>query len=193
MRRILALSTILLCLTGSWAGAQEAPKGVTLRSSPRTPATDMMPLPQLKVSGQIYVGEMAPDFALSTSAGREISLSQFRGDWVLLTFVPDRKDFSAVVEAQQDLAHIGVTMVGVCKDNPQSLRSYAQRENVSYELLADATGEISALYGLYDPAAAASRSGFVVVDRNGKVRLALMGTIPPRQVVELVRYTMTGF
>ena len=39
----------------------------------------------------------------------------------------------------------------------------------------------------------ASRSGFLVVDRNGKVRLALMGTIPPRQLVELVRYTMTGF
>ena len=193
MRRMLMLSAVTLCLGTSWASAQEPPKGgAPPRSSQNAPATELS-LPQLKMSGQIYVGELAPDFALTSSAGREVTLSRLRGEWVLLHFVPDRRDFAALQEAQPELADMGVTLVGVCKDNPQSLRSYVQREGVSYELLADATGEISAVYGLYDAAASASRSGFLVVDRNGKVRLALMGTIPPRQLVELVRYTMSGF
>lgn len=192
MRRILMLSSIVLCLGSPWAMAQETPKRGTPRSSRPVPATELS-LPQLKVTGRVFVGDPAPDFSLTSSAGREVSLSRFRGDWVLLHFVPDRRDFNALGEAQADLASIGVTMLGVCRENPQSLRSHAQRDSIPFELLADATGEISAIYGLYDPAATASRSGFVVVDRNGKVRLALMGTIPPRQLVELVRYTMTGF
>ena len=192
MRRILMLSSIVLCLGSPWAMAQETPKRGTPRSSRPAAATEMS-LPQLKVTGRVFVGDLAPDFSLTSSAGREVTLSRFRGDWVLLHFVPDRRDFNALGEAQADLVRIGVTMLGVCRDNPQSLRAHAQRDSIPFELLADATGEISAIYGLYDPAATASRSGFVVVDRNGKVRLALMGTIPPRQLVELVRYTMTGF
>jgi len=189
---MLMLSAVILCLGSSWASAQQAPKGGAPRAAQNTTTTELS-LPQLKMSGQIYVGEFAPDFALTSSAGREVTLSRLRGEWVLLHFVPDRRDFAVLGEAQPDLARMGVTLIGVSKDNPQSLRSYVQRERVSYELLADATGEISAVYGLYDVAASASRSGFVVVDRSGKVRLALMGTIPPRQLVELVQYTMTGF
>jgi peroxiredoxin Q/BCP len=189
---MLTLSAIVLCLASSGTMAQEVSKGSPPPTSP-APASTELSLPQLRVSGQIYVGELAPDFALSSSRDREVSLSRFRGDWVLLHFVPDRRDFAALGEVQSELSRIGVTMLGVCKDNPQSLRSYAQKENVSYELLADATGEISAIYGLYDVAAGSSRSGFVIVDRSGKVRLALMGSVPPRQLAELARYTMTGF
>ena len=192
MRRMLMSSAIVLCLVPSGAVAQDASKGSAPRTSPGPSSTELS-LPQLRVSGQIYVGELAPDFALTSSRDREVSLSRFRGDWVLLHFVPDRRDFAALGEAEAELTKIGVTMVGVCKDNPQSLRSYAQKESVTYELLADATGEISTIYGLYDVAAGSSRSGFVIVDRNGKVRLALMGSVPPRQLVELARYTMTGF
>jgi len=168
MRRMFALSAVILCLGWAWASAQEPAKGgAPPRSSQSTPTTELS-LPQLKMSGQIYVGELAPDFALTSSTGRELALSRLRGEWVLLHFVPDRRDFAILGEAQPDLARMGVTLVGVCKDNPQSLRSYAQREGVSYELLADATGEISAVYGLYDAAASASRSGFLVVDRSGR-------------------------
>ena len=191
MRRVLLLSSILLSL--STPTAADVP-GKSTRPQPRlvpTPGSNV-PVGQLRISGNVYVGELAPDFSLTSAGGRDMALSHMRGNWVLLHFVSDRKDFAALEAAQPELERLGVTLVGVCKDNPQSLRGQAQRDNVSFELLADATGEVSAIYGLYDSGSFMSRPGLVVIDRTGMTRLSLMGSIPPRHLADLIRFAMLG-
>jgi len=193
MRCVLLLTSMFMCLAGSMA-ADVPNKSQPRPQSQLTPTgpSSTVPTSQLRLDGNVYVGEFAPDFTLTSAGGRELALSHLRGHWVLLHFVPDRRDFSALEAAREDLAKLDVIMVGVCKDNPQSLRAQAQRDSVSFELLADVTGEVSALYGLYDSASFSCRSGLVVVDRTGKTRLSLMGSIPPQHLADLIRFAMLG-
>ncbi len=187
-----ALTLLALLCASALALAQGEPKTPTIKPQ-STEQSSNVPLGQLRVSGHVYVGEPAPDFELTSSAGRQVSLSRLKGDWVLLSFADDRKAFAGLRELHEGLKELGVVLLGICKDKPQALRPFVQREGITFELVADATGEISAIYGLYDVARSASRPGFVVVDRNGIVRLALQGQAPPKEVLELTRFTIVGF
>lgn len=146
-----------------------------------------------RVTGRIYIGEQAPDFALWGSRDRETRLSTLRGDWVLLSFADRREGLGPLKEVDAELRQLGVRLLGISHEKAQTLRTYAVRESVGFEMLADVTGEIAALYGLYDSEHRAIVPGFVVLDRQGIVRLALLGqAIPASQVTDLVRFTMTG-
>lgn len=152
-----------------------------------------VPVGQLRVTGQVHVGEGAPDFTAPSSSGRDVSLSRLKGDWIMLVFAENREDFGSLHQTQENLATTGVRIYGLCKEKAHRLRSYVENEELPFELLADDTGEISALYGYYSVERRATTYGFVVLDRQGIVRLALQGQAPPRQVEELVRFTIQGF
>ncbi len=58
---------------------------------------------------------------------------------------------------------------------------------------ADWAGEVSAMYGLYDSERSMISPGFVLVDRDGIVRMALLGqNVPPDQIAALVRFAVSG-
>ena len=187
-----ALTSLALLCASALALAQDEPKTPTGKPT-SAEESSRMPVGQLRVSGRVYVGEPAPDFELTSSSGRQVSLSRLKGNWVLLHFADDRKAFAGLRELHEGLTQLGVVLLGICKDKPQALRPFVQREGIPFELVADVTGEISAVYGLYDSARSSSRPGFVVVDRNGIVRLALQGQAPPKEVLELTRFTIVGF
>jgi len=192
MKALVLIGLGLACAC-SLALAQERPK---TPAGGRTPPTDVnanLPFTRLRVSGHVSVGESAPDFALTSSTGREVVLSRLRGDWVLLCFAAGRAEFAGLDSMAADLVEMGVRMIGICKDKPQTLRPFVQREGIPFEILADMTGEVSEIYGLYDSGTSLAQPGFVVVDRAGIVRLALQGAAPADQIVGLTRYTMTGF
>ncbi|HEY3217270.1 MAG TPA: peroxiredoxin family protein [Candidatus Eisenbacteria bacterium] len=190
--RIAALCLLVMLATPASPFAQGSEgKPTPVRSTKRSEA--QKPVGQLRAIGHVYVGERAPDFELTSSRGRSVVLSKLRGDWVLLNFAEDRRRFSELRSIRDSLAELGVVMLGVCRDQPQALRTYAQRDSIPFELLADPTGEISALYGLFDFVHTATVPGFIVLDRRGVVRLGLLGqSLPPDQVAELVRFTITN-
>jgi peroxiredoxin len=146
----------------------------------------------MMITGQVIVGERAPDFELDGSEGHAVKLSRLRGDWVLLVF-SDRKEAAAELRGSHDeLAKLGIKIVGVCDEKPGSLKSFAERTALPYVLLADVTGEISAMYGLHDRARSAILPGFVVLDREGMVRMAVLGQqLPAQDIAHLARFAMT--
>ncbi|NQZ64332.1 peroxiredoxin, partial [Crocosphaera sp.] len=83
----------------------------------------------------------------------EISLSDYRGQWVVLYFYP--KDFTpgCTLEArrfQQDLPKyeaINTQILGVSVDDVDSHREFCDAEGLKFPLLADTTGEVSKTYG----------------------------------------------
>jgi peroxiredoxin Q/BCP len=170
--------------------------------APTTPAPSRPPkqegrqdisLGQIRVVGRVHVGAPVPDFTALSSSGRELTISRQRGDWLLLLFAEAREDFNTFRELHQDLRSTGAVVLGVSKEKPQRLRAIVERDSLPFELLADDTGDISALYGFYDLQRRFTTPGFVLVDRQGVVRMALQGQAPPDQIAALTRFTIVGF
>jgi peroxiredoxin len=153
-------------------------------SSPRKPAA---------IEGRVHIGDPASDFTLDSSTGTQVRLSRLRGDWIVLVFA-DRGDSLADLRKIHDrMKPLGARIVGVCREKARRLKSIAQQDSLSFLLLGDVTGEISAMYGLYDHDHSEIAPGFLVIDRRGVVRTAVLGQqLPAEQVAQIVRLTITG-
>jgi peroxiredoxin Q/BCP len=146
-----------------------------------------------EIGGQVVIGERAPDFELDGSDGRKTRLAQLRGDWVLLVFGGRKEELADLTKVVEESRTMGLRIVGIVHEKTYFLRGWAERSRLPFLMLADDTKEIAATYGLYDSERRTIASGFVLLDRDGVVRLALLGQkLPADQILRLARYTMTG-
>lgn len=132
--------------------------------------------PSLALGGKLpALNQPAPEFTLPTNTGNgEISLSDFRGKWVVLYFYP--KDFTAgcTLEAQrfqQDLPKYlnrNTQIIGVSADSVDSHAEFCDSEGLKFPLLADPTGAVSQAYGSW-MGFVSTRHSFVI-DPNGTLR-----------------------
>jgi len=123
------------------------------------------------------VGAAAPAFNLTTNEGKQVSLNDFKGKWVVLYFYP--KDFTqgCTIEArnfQRDLAKyeaVNAVILGVSVDNEQSHKDFCAKEGLNFKLLADTDAKVSEQYGSvmeYNGAKLSARNTFII-DPQGKV------------------------
>ena len=123
------------------------------------------------------VGAAAPGFNLTTNEGKQVSLNDFKGKWVVLYFYP--KDFTqgCTIEArnfQRDIAKyeaVNAVILGVSVDNEQSHKDFCAKEGLNFKLLADTDAKVSEQYGSvmeYQGAKLSARNTFII-DPQGKV------------------------
>jgi peroxiredoxin Q/BCP len=123
------------------------------------------------------VGTLAPDFTLVSNEGKQVSLKDYRGKWVVLYFYP--KDFTSgcTLEAhnfQRDLAkyeQMGAVILGVSVDTAESHKSFCAKEGLSFKLLSDSDAKVSNEYGSlleYNGAKLSARNTFII-DPEGKI------------------------
>ncbi len=193
MRRSLFAVVMLLALAGA-ARADDASKSKAPVMSPTGQQSPVSPTPQENhIQSQVYVGEKAPGFELDGSQGRPVRLSHLKGYWILLVFADRRTELTALKEIEPDLRRLGVKPYGICADKVHALKSHVAREQLPIILLSDITGEISQLYGLYDTRMRQVRPGFVLIDRQGVVRMALLGQrLPFEEMMALVKSSVVG-
>lgn len=193
MRRSLFAVVMLLALAGA-TRADETSKSRSPVASPASPQGPVSAAPQEShIQSQVYVGEQAPGFELDGSQGRPVRLAHLKGYWILLVFADRRADLTPLKGIEPDLRRLGVKPYGICADKAHVLKSYAEREQLPVTLLADVTGEISQLYGLYDARMRQVRPGFVLIDRQGVVRVALLGQqLPLNNMLAMVKASVTG-
>src|ERR1044071_10328301 len=94
------------------------------------------------------VGAAAPAFNLTTNEGKQVSLNDFKGKWVVLYFYP--KDFTqgCTIEAhnfqadQDKYTKLNAAIVGVSVDSVDSHQQFCTKENLSFKLLADEKHEV---------------------------------------------------
>jgi len=99
------------------------------------------------------VGAAAPGFNLTTNEGKQVSLNDFKGKWVVLYFYP--KDFTqgCTIEArnfQRDIAKYeaaNAVILGVSVDNAESHKEFCAKEGLNFKLLADTDAKVSDQYG----------------------------------------------
>jgi len=123
------------------------------------------------------VGAAAPTFKLVNNEGKEVSLNDFKGKWVVLYFYP--KDFTSgcTLEArnfQRDLAKYdaaNAVILGVSVDTAESHKEFCTKEGLNFKLLSDPEGKVSTEYGSvmeYNGAKLSARNTFII-DPQGKV------------------------
>ena len=123
------------------------------------------------------VGAAAPGFNLTTNEGKQVSLNDFKGKWVVLYFYP--KDFTqgCTIEArnfQRDLAKyeaVNAVILGVSVDNAESHKEFCAKEGLNFKLLADTDAKVSEQYGSimeYNGAKLSARNTFLI-DPQGKL------------------------
>ena len=131
-------------------------------------------------------GTVAPTFKLTTNEGKEASLADFKGQWVVLYFYP--KDFTSgcTLEArnfQRDLAKykaMGVVILGVSVDTAESHKSFCAKEGLNFKLLADTDASVSEKYGSvmdYNGMKLSARNTFII-DPQGKIAKVFIKVSP---------------
>ena len=123
------------------------------------------------------VGAAAPAFKLVNNEGKEVSLNDFKGKWVVLYFYP--KDFTSgcTLEArnfQRDLGKYdaaNAVILGVSVDTAESHKEFCAKEGLNFKLLSDPEAKVSAEYGSvmeYNGAKLSARNTFII-DPQGKI------------------------
>ena len=137
------------------------------------------------------INELAPEFTLPTNTGDgQVSLSDYRGKWVVLYFYP--KDFTSgcTLEArrfQQDLPKYlerNVQILGVSADDVDSHAEFCDSEGLKFPLLADTDGKVSKAYGSW-MGVVSSRHTFII-DPEGILREVFLGVRPAIHSTEVL-------
>ena len=97
-------------------------------------------------------GDIPPDFTGESVIGK-ISLSQFKGQYVILYFYPKDMSPGCTMQANEfrklynELQKQKVEVIGISKDNLESHDAFAKKYNIPYPLISDNKGKLSNLYG----------------------------------------------
>lgn len=102
---------------------------------------------------KIELKQAAPNFTLESDEG-EISLSELGGQNVVLYFYPKDDTPGCTIEAQdfskkiKDFEKNNCVVLGVSKDSVKSHCKFIEKYSLSFNLLADESGEICEKYGV---------------------------------------------
>jgi peroxiredoxin Q/BCP len=187
-----AVLAAALLFAPSTAHAQSDPKSpATAPTRPANTGGSVEPRSSIGLLGRIAPGVEAPDFELDGSGGVPVRLASLRGGWVMLAFAATRESLAVLSSAYTALTEHGVRLVGVCHDKASSVVQFARRSHTPVLVLADVTGEVSAMYGLWDAVHGATLPGYVLIDPRGVVRAAYHGRTPAGDLEELAVASMS--
>jgi peroxiredoxin Q/BCP len=142
-------------------------------------------------------GDQAPDFTLPTDDGGTLSLSDLRGQRVVLYAYPAAMTPGCTTQAcdfrdSLDALHAaGVTVVGISPDEPAQLAKFRARDALTYPLVGDPSRETLTAYGAYGEknlygktVTGVIRSTFVI-DPEGKIERAMYAVKAKGHVAKL--------
>jgi peroxiredoxin len=130
-------------------------------------------------------GTDAPDFALRSTPDQWLTLSEFRGQPVVLAFYP--ADWSPVCGDQMALYNemlkefhdLGAELMGISVDGAWCHAAFARDRKLHFPLLADfePKGEVARRYGVYRDKDGISERALFVIDAEGKVHWSFVSPI----------------
>lgn len=104
---------------------------------------------------KISIGRKAPDFTLPDQAGKEHSLGDYKGRWVLLYFYPKddtpgcTKEACMLRDNYDSFKKIKAVVLGVSVDSVKSHGKFVKKYDLPFTLLADEDKKIVKEYGVW--------------------------------------------
>ena len=123
----------------------------------------------------VALGDRAPNFTLSEFPSGDVSLRDFRGKVILLNFwatwcppcVVETPSLEALASKMKDR---GVVILGVSVDqDPAALKTFVERNHLTYPVARDPSRNIPARYGTY------KFPETYIIDRTGHVAEKIIG------------------
>ncbi len=122
-------------------------------------------------------GTVAPDFTLHVTPDQKISLSELKGNPVILAFYP--ADWSPVCsdelalfnEVLPEFRKHKAELLGISVDGYWCHTAFAKQSHLHFPLLSDfePKGQVAKTYGGYDDKAGMCKRALFVIDNNGKI------------------------
>lgn len=147
---------------------------VTVAATDSTETVGDTMTPEADSTGYIVrVGEMAPDFTITLTDGKQVTLSSLRGKVVMLQFTASwcgvcRKEMP-FIEKDIWLKHkdnADFALIGIDRDEPlDKVLAFAKSTGVTYPLGLDPGADIFAKYALRESGITRN----VLIDREGKI------------------------
>jgi thioredoxin-dependent peroxiredoxin len=144
-------------------------------------------------------GDAAPDFTLSDDRGDKVTLSELRGQKVIVYFYPaamtpgctkEACDFS---DSLDSLQAAGYTVLGISPDEPAKLAEFREHDGLTITLLSDPERHVLEQWGAYGEkklygktVEGVIRSTFVV-DESGSIQIAQYNVKATGHVAKLRR------
>ena len=103
----------------------------------------------------LEIGTLAPDFTLPDQDGVAHSLSQYRGQKVILYFYPKdstpgcTKQACSYTERLPQIREKGAVVLGISKDSVASHRKFADKYGLAFTLLADPERTVIEAYDVW--------------------------------------------
>lgn len=105
----------------------------------------------------LKTGDKAPDFSGTDQNGKEITLKDFKGKKIVLFFYPKASTPGCTAEAcnlQDNIQRFekqGYQLIGVSADSQKRQANFAEKNKLSYPLIADEDKTIIEAYGVWGP------------------------------------------
>lgn len=105
----------------------------------------------------ITIGEIAPDFSLPDQDGNQHTLSNYRGQWVVLYFYPKDDTPGCTTEActirdnMPRFDTIQAKIFGISADSIQSHQKFTTKFTLNFPLLADIDHAVCEAYAVWKP------------------------------------------
>ncbi len=122
----------------------------------------------------ISVGKKAPNFKYIDSDGNSLSLSDHKGQKVLIYFYPRdntpgcTKQACSLRDSMDDLLEKNIKVIGVSKDSEKSHANFKSKFNLNFDLVPDTDKKIISSYGVLNEKGSANRKSFLV-DEQGNI------------------------
>lgn len=116
------------------------------------------------------IDKPAPDFTLKSLGGKNLKLSEYAGDVVMLNFWaswcgPCRKEMPLLNDLHKKYESLGFVILGVNVEQELKLaKSFLKETPVSFPIVFDSSNQVSQAYDVI------AMPTTVMIDRNGKVR-----------------------
>lgn len=105
----------------------------------------------------VQTGQTAPGFTLMADNGESITLSQFKGNKIVLYFYPKDDTPGCTQQAcdfrdnQKKFEDKGAIILGISRDQNASHQKFKNKYGLNFPLLTDEDGKVCEVYGVVQP------------------------------------------